>query len=69
MTITDLLKSILKGLTEFLNRPVTEISKDYDLGGYVMFYTHSSFFYLPLQTFYSKTFPLNINIHITTHNQ
>ena len=30
MTITDLLKSILKGLTEFLNRPVTEISKDYD---------------------------------------
>ena len=55
MTITDLLKSILKGLTEFLNRPVTEISKDYE-GGYVMFYTHSSFFYLPLQTFYSKTF-------------
>ena len=30
MTITDLLKSNLKGLTEFLNRPVTEISKDYD---------------------------------------
>ena len=30
MTFTDIVKSTLKGLTEFLNRPVTEISKDYD---------------------------------------
>ena len=33
MTITDLLKSTLKGLTEHLNRPVKEISKDYDQVG------------------------------------
>ena len=30
MTITDLLKSILKGLTEFLERPMTEINNYYD---------------------------------------
>ena len=30
MTITDIVKSILKGITGVLERPVTEISKDYD---------------------------------------
>jgi hypothetical protein len=30
MTFTDILKSTLKGLTEHLNRPIREISKDYD---------------------------------------
>jgi hypothetical protein len=30
MTITDLIKSILKHITEPLNRPIREISKDYD---------------------------------------
>ena len=30
MTITDLVKSTLKGLTEPLNRPVRELLKDYD---------------------------------------
>jgi len=30
MTFTDLLKSILKGITEVLYLPVREIMKDYD---------------------------------------
>jgi hypothetical protein len=30
MTITDIVKSTLKGLTEHLNRPVRELLKDYD---------------------------------------
>ena len=30
MTFTDLLKSVLKVLTELLNHPVREIMKDYD---------------------------------------
>jgi hypothetical protein len=30
MTFTDLLKSVLKGITGVLNHPVREIMKDYD---------------------------------------
>ena len=30
MTFTDLLKSVLKGITGVLNRPIREIMKDYD---------------------------------------
>jgi hypothetical protein len=30
MTITDIVKSTLKGLKEHLNRPVRELLKDYD---------------------------------------
>ena len=30
VTITDIVKSILKGIREVLNRPIREIMKDYD---------------------------------------
>ena len=31
MTFTNIVKSTLKGITGVLNRPVTEISKDYEV--------------------------------------
>ena len=30
MTLTDIVKSTLKGITGVLNRPIREIMKDYD---------------------------------------
>lgn len=68
MTITDLIKFILKPITEPLNRPIREISKDYE-GGYVIFYTHSSYFYLPLQTFILTQYKYSQKTTNLTQNQ
>ena len=47
MTFTDLLKSVLKVLTELLNHPVREIMKDYEyFVGQIFTYTHQSIKYL-----------------------
>ena len=68
MSITEILKSILKHIIEPLNRPIRQIMKDYE-GGYVIFYTHSSYFYLPLQTFILTQYKYSQKTTNLTQNQ